>query len=89
MKEDEQLKSLLADAGGLNSDAYFQSVHIERIIPFNQRKDYLNNILDITLDFNSVDELINSPYVLDDGDVVTISSINLKLQNHSVVIMEK
>ena len=85
LKEGEQLKDLIADAGGLNSGAYFQSVHVERIIPFNQRKEYLNNILDVTLNFNSVDELINSPYLLADGDVVTISSINFKLENRVII----
>ena len=81
LKEDEQLKDLIADAGGLNSDAYFQSVHLERIIPFNERQEYLNNVLDITLNFNSVDELKESTYLLNDGDVITISSINNRLQN--------
>ena len=29
LKDNEQFKDLVADAGGLNSDAYFQSVHVE------------------------------------------------------------
>jgi len=50
-------------------------------IPFSERKDYLNNILDITLNFNSVDDLNESTYLLNDADVISISSINNRLQN--------
>jgi len=85
LKENEQLKDLIAGAGGLNSTAYFQNVHVERIIPFSERKEYLNNILDITLNFNSVDELKGSTYVLNDGDVITISGINTRLQNRVTI----
>ena len=85
LKGNEQLKNLIADAGGLNSTAYFQNVHLERIIPFSERKDYLNNILDITLNFNSVDELKASTYVLNDGDVVSVSGINNRLQNRVMI----
>ena len=73
LKGNEQLRDLIAEAGGLNSTAYFQNVHLERVIPFAERKDYLNNILDITLNFNSVNELEESTYLLNDGDVITIN----------------
>ena len=85
LKDNEQFKDLVADAGGLNSDAYFQSVHVERIIPFNERTEYLNNVLDITLNFNSVDELKGSTYLLSDGDVITISSVNFRMQNRVII----
>ena len=81
LKENEQLRDLIAEAGGLNSTAYFQNVHLERVIPFAERKDYLNNILDITLNFNSVNELEESTYLLNDGDVITINGVNNRLQN--------
>ena len=85
LKEDEQLKDLISDAGGLNPDAYFQSVHLERIIPFDERKEYLNSVLDITLSFNSIDELKESTYLLSDADAITISSINYTLQNRVII----
>ena len=81
LKGNEQLRDLIAEAGGLNSTAYFQNVHLERVIPFAERKDYLNNILDITLNFNSVNELEESTYLLNDGDVITINGVNNRLQN--------
>jgi len=85
LKSNEQLKDLIAEAGGLNTTAYFQNVHLERIIPFSERKDYLNNVLDITLNFNSVDELKGSTYLLNDGDVITISGINNRFQNRVMI----
>ncbi len=85
LKNGENLKDLLSYAGGLEFNAYFRTVHIERVIPFNQRKNYENNILSIDLNFNNVDELKNSTYTLDDGDVVDILSINEKPQNRVTI----
>jgi len=85
LRSNEQLKDLIAEAGGLNATAYFQNIHLERIIPFSERKDYLNNVLDITLNFNSVDEIKGSTYLLNDGDVITISGINNRLQNRVMI----
>ena len=85
LKEDDRLKDLLQYAGGLNFKAYYQRVHIERIIPFNQRKDFTNNVMDIDLNFSSVEDLRNSSYNLIDGDVVNISPVNNKLENRVVI----
>jgi protein involved in polysaccharide export with SLBB domain len=81
LKDGEDLHDLINFAGGINFNAYFQRVHIERIIPFNQRKDFSNNILSIYLNFNTVNELSKSNYKLVDGDVVTIPVINKLPQN--------
>jgi|YelNatPaOPRAMG01_1025707.scaffolds.fasta_scaffold00456_34 protein involved in polysaccharide export with SLBB domain len=81
LKDGEDLHDLINFAGGINFNAYFQRVHIERIIPFNQRKDFSNNILSIDLNFNTVNELSKSNYKLVDGDVVTIPVINKLPQN--------
>ncbi len=81
LKNGEDLKDLLTDAGGLNFNAYFQRVHIERIIPFDQRNQYTNNILSLDLNFSNVNELRNSTFTLDDGDAVSILTINDKPQN--------
>lgn len=81
LKENETLKDLLKYSGGLNFNAYFQRVHIERIIPFEQRKEFENNILDIDLNFSAVDEMRNSNYGLDDGDIVSILAIDSLFEN--------
>ncbi|MCL5021325.1 MAG: SLBB domain-containing protein, partial [Bacteroidetes bacterium] len=81
LKKEETLGDLLKYASGLTFNAYFQTVHIDRVIPFNQRADYENNILSIDLNFKSVAALDSSKFKLDDGDVVTIDTINNRPQN--------
>ncbi len=85
MKQNESLKDLLRFAGNLTFNAYYNRLHIERIIPFDQRNEYVNNILDLDLNFSSVEELKNSNYDLVDGDVVSISGVN-KLSENMVKI---
>jgi protein involved in polysaccharide export with SLBB domain len=85
LKKDDRLEDLLNYAGGLNFNAYYERVHIERIIPFGQRKEFKNNIMDIDLNFNSVDDLKNSSYSLSDGDVVNILKINNKPENRVTI----
>ncbi|OGU75976.1 MAG: hypothetical protein A2V93_11095 [Ignavibacteria bacterium RBG_16_34_14] len=81
MKQNESLKDLLKFAGSLTFNAYYNRLHIERIIPFDQRNEYVNNILDLDLNFSSVEELKNSNYDLVDGDVVSISGVNKLSEN--------
>ncbi|HUI30648.1 MAG TPA: SLBB domain-containing protein [Candidatus Acidoferrales bacterium] len=76
MKKGENLGDLLRFAAGLTFDSYFQRVHIERIIPFDERRQYRNNLLSMDVNFDSVGGLMESRFELDDGDVVTIPSIN-------------
>ena len=85
LKEDDRLSDLLTYAGGLNFNAYFERVHIERIIPFDQRKGFINNVMDIDLNFNTVNDLLSSNYKLADGDVVNILRINNKLENRVTI----
>ena len=85
LKPDDHLKDLLEYAGGLNFNAYFERVHIERVIPFEQRSRFENNIMDIDLNFASVDDLRRSNYNLVDGDVVKILKINNKLENRVTI----
>jgi len=77
----ETLRDLMKFSSGLTFNAYFQTVHIDRIIPFNQRTDYKNNILNIDLKFKSVNELAQSGFPMEDGDVVTIDTINNMPEN--------
>lgn len=85
LKDNEDLSDLLRFASGLTFNTYFQSVHIERVIPFDKRNQYTNNILSLDLNFNTVEQLNNSNYTLDDGDVVSISSINNLPQNRVTI----
>ena len=81
LKEKEKLGDLIATAGGLQFDAYTDRVHIERIIPFEDRSQFRNNILDIDVRFESVQKLLSSPLEIEDGDVVTILSVNQLREN--------
>ena len=81
LKEKETLADLLKYTGGLKFTAYFERIHIERVIPFAQRKLYSKNILSIDLSFQTVNELENSNYELEDGDLVSISEINQLPEN--------
>jgi protein involved in polysaccharide export with SLBB domain len=81
LKEKEKLGDLIATAGGLQFDAYIDRIHIERVIPFEDRSQFRNNILDIDVRFENVQKLLSSPLDIEDGDVVTILSVNQFRQN--------
>jgi protein involved in polysaccharide export with SLBB domain len=81
VRERESLGDLLSLAGGLLVDSYTDRIHIERIIPFDQRKNFAKNILDVDLEFVSKKELMKSPYALEDGDIVSIQRISDLPQN--------
>jgi protein involved in polysaccharide export with SLBB domain len=76
LKDGEQLKDLLQYCGGVNINAYYQTVHVERVVPFGERNKYKNDMLNIDLNFSSVNELKVSTYALNDGDAVNIPVIN-------------
>ncbi len=86
LKKGESLKDVLQFASGLTFSAYYQTVHVERVIPFGQRKLYANNILDLDLNFPSADALRKSDFALDDGDVITIGAINNLAQNKLTIV---
>ena len=81
LKSKETLQDLLQLSGGLVFDSYTERIHIERIIPFNKRTENQKNIQDIDLQFSSIDQLLKSPFDLQDGDIVTIRNINKEFQN--------
>lgn len=85
LKNGELFKDLLQYAGGVNFNAYYDRVHIERVIPFSQRKQYTNDLLNIDLNFESIEDLKQSSFSLEDGDVVNILGIN-KLPENRVSI---
>lgn len=81
LKEKEKLGDLLALAGGLQFDAYTDRIHIERVIPFEDRSLYRNNILDIDVRFENVQKLLTSTLDTEDGDVITILPVNQFREN--------
>jgi len=81
LKNGDQLKDLLKYAGGVSFNAYYQSVYVDRIIPYDQRKDYQYNVLTLNLNFKTFEEFKNSNFALEDGDLIHISRINYYQQN--------
>ena len=76
LKEDERLGQLISLVGGLRFDAYHERIHIERVIPFDQRKLYGKDLLDIDLSMSSIEDLKRSSAVLENGDVITVFKIS-------------
>ncbi|HLP17294.1 MAG TPA: SLBB domain-containing protein [Bacteroidota bacterium] len=85
LRSGETLSDLLTLAGGLQFTSYTDRVHVERIIPFAERKKFKKNILDIDVKLASVEELQNSKFVLEDGDIVSILKINELYQNRVTI----
>ena len=81
LKNDETLRDLIKFSGSLTFNAYYQRVHVERIVPFEQREQYRENILNLDVNFNSISSLKNSSYKLEDGDVISFLSINKRPEN--------
>ena len=81
----ETLGDAVALAGGLLFDSYFKRVHIERIIPFDQRSSYSKNILDVDIEFKKVEDLQKSTYRLQDGDIVSIQKISEQPENRVTI----
>lgn len=81
LKPDETVRDLLQMAGGLRDDAYIKRIHVERIVPFSQRKNYQKDILDVDLTFSSYEDLMNCRERLESGDVLTVFDINKEREN--------
>jgi len=86
LKSDETLKDLLVMAGGLQVNAYYDRAHVERIIPFAERKNYSRNILDLDVKYSSADDLLKSNFKLENGDIVSVFQINEFLQNRVTIL---
>ena len=67
--------------GGLRYSAYEKRVHIERIVPFEQRVKCKKDILDLDVKFSTTTEMLSSKYQLEDGDIVTIFSLSQEREN--------
>jgi protein involved in polysaccharide export with SLBB domain len=76
LKKGETLSNAVSLSGGLQFASYFKRVHVERIIPFAERKNREKDIVEIDLPFESQESLVFSRYELEDGDVVSILKIS-------------
>jgi polysaccharide biosynthesis/export protein len=85
LSESENLGELLDYAGGLRFDAYTDRVHIERLVPFDERKNFTNNYLDFDLEFKTIEELTSSKFEMKNGDIVTILQVG-KLPTNRVTV---
>ncbi|MDB9854214.1 SLBB domain-containing protein [Candidatus Marinimicrobia bacterium] len=80
LKQDEGFKELIEMAGQLEVTAYLDRAQIDRIIPFNKRKEYQSNIIFKDVDLSDI--LKNKSTVeLMDGDKIKIFSILDSRQN--------
>jgi len=70
--EKETLKDLLEMGGGTRFNTDFRRVHIERVVPFDQRDKYPQGMLDIDVSFRSLSEFRNASTPLEDGDIVSV-----------------
>jgi len=86
LRPKETLHDVLAMAGGLQANAYVDRAHVERIIPFAERKLYTKNILDLDLKFSSSEDLLKSDFKLENGDIISIFRINEFLQNRVTIL---
>ncbi len=85
LKKNENIKKLIEYAGGFKPTAYLGRVHINRIIPFSERKNFEleRKVVDINLK-----EILNQKgkdFNLFDGDNVTIFSILDKVKNYVTI----
>jgi len=85
VKENENLGTLLEFAGGLRFDAYFQRIHVERLIPFDERKNYSKNFLDFDLHFSTYKEAVESKFKIRNGDIISVFKVGLIPENRVTV----
>jgi polysaccharide biosynthesis/export protein len=85
LKETETLGDMIKIAGGLRFDAYIDRVHIERLVPFDERKNYLNNYLDYDLRFSVYKELETSNFAIKSGDIVNVFQVGSVPENRVII----
>jgi protein involved in polysaccharide export with SLBB domain len=85
LRENESLGDLVSMAGGLRFNTYYERVHVQRIVPFDQREIYDEDVLDFDLWFTEVGELLNSRRNLENGDIVTFFRVTAYPANRVTV----
>ena len=81
MRDGEALGDLLRLAGGLRFDAFHERVHVQRMLPFDQRIHKKQEILEIDVASRTVEDLRASRFPLEAGDIVSIAGIKLYPEN--------
>jgi polysaccharide biosynthesis/export protein len=81
LRPEETLGDAIHMAGGLRFTAYVDRVHIERIVPFDKRAEYDQDMLDLDVTVGSQSELVSSKVTLESGDVVKVFSVSGRFQN--------
>jgi protein involved in polysaccharide export with SLBB domain len=81
LEPNEKFMDIIKYSGGINFNTYTERVSVDRVIPFSERKFYDKNIIKIDLNFSSKEELLESEFEFDDGDVVTLFSVNTLMEN--------
>jgi len=85
LKESETLGDILKIAGGLRFDAYIDRIHIERLVPFEDRKNYANNYLEFDLRFSTYQELEKSNFEIKNGDIVKVFQVGSVPENRVTI----
>ncbi|MBN1396869.1 MAG: SLBB domain-containing protein [Bacteroidetes bacterium] len=85
IKENENLGTLIGFAGGLRFDAYFERIHIERLIPFDERKKHSQNFLDFDVHFNTYREAAESKFEIQNGDIVSVYQVGSIPENRVII----
>jgi polysaccharide export outer membrane protein len=81
LRDDESLGALLGFAGGLRVTAYAGRIHIERLVPFEQRVERGRGVEEFDVRFGGIEELRRSTATLADGDIATVLRMNALAQN--------
>jgi polysaccharide biosynthesis/export protein len=85
LKQGETLGALIGMAGGLRFDADVKRVHVERIVPFDQRRMYDRDLLDADVRFGAAAEMQSSIFPMVNGDIVSVHGIIGLHQNRLVI----
>jgi protein involved in polysaccharide export with SLBB domain len=85
LSESDRLGNVLQLAGGLRFDAYFDRIHIERIVPFDRRHEYDRDILDYDEKSDGLPSLLASTMTLESGDILTVYGLLSRFQNRVLI----
>ena len=86
VKETETLGQILQIAGGLRFDAYIGRIHVERLVPFEERNNHSKNYLDYDLRFSTFQDLQGSTFELKGGDIVTVFQVDSLPENRVTIL---
>lgn len=85
LNDAETLGDLLRLAGGLRFDAYIDRMHVDRLVPFNERKNYANNFLDFDVRFATKEEIETSKFEIRNGDILSFFQVGSIPENRVTI----